>query len=56
MRIRDIVRSVSMYYSACIVGAIALLVPTAANAVELQKEILPRGIVCRLVLERGACR
>lgn len=32
MRIRDIVRSVSMYYSACIVGAIALLVPTAANA------------------------
>ncbi len=32
MRIRDIVRSVFMYGSACIVGAIALLVPTAANA------------------------
>ena len=32
MRIRDIVRSVFMYGSACIVGAIVLLMPTAASA------------------------
>ncbi len=31
MHIRDIVRSVSMYDSACIVGAIALLMPTSGS-------------------------